>query len=305
MRTDKKLPMDDLKIFGIYRDGKFTIPEEQIKALKEGRMTDIVELKNLKSKDIEIEALPARLSIVRGDNGGSSLRIDPVYREPNEHPQLSQDERQRLVKAEIANIKKSFVDKEGNVQTEIIEYDKETKQFMAYDPRKVKAPETVNEQHLTPEQKRKYKEGEVVELNDDTAFQFSSIERKNIRSNRSGLVLSLILDGGMSYLLYTGLKRMLGKQSNEEKSYSQGYIDGINKVQKQVERRISRNPEDRDAIRDLNNVKQELSKVSSAHSKEFQYRDYDDVKRLNSIDTEEGRDIKKNRDKDDGRQRRI
>ena len=305
MRTDKKLPMDDLKIFGIFRDGKFTIPEEQIQALKDGRMTDIVELKNLKGKGIEIEALPARLSIVRGDNGSPSLRIDPVYREPNEHPQLSQDERQRLVKAEIANIKKSYVDKEGNVQTEIIEYDKDTKQFMAYDPRKVKAPETVNEQQLTPEQKRKYKEGEVVELNDGTAFQFSGIERKNIRSNRSGLVLSVVLDGGISYLLYTGLKRMLGKQSSEEKSYSQGYIDGINKVQKQIERRITRNPEERDALRDLNNVKQELSKVSAAHPKEFQNRDYDDVKRLNSIDTEEGRDINKNREKDDGRQRRI
>src|SRR5690606_15669288 len=305
MRTDKKLPMDDLKIFGIYRDGKFTIPEEQINALKEGRMTDIVELKNLNGKDIEIEALPARLSIVRGDNGSPSLRIDPVYREPNEHPQLSQDERQRLVKAEIANIKKSYVDKEGNVQTEIIEYDKETKQFMAYDPRKVKAPEAVNEQYLTHEQKRKYKEGEVVELNDDTAFQFSSIERKNIRSNRSGLVLSVILDGGISYLLYTGIKRMLGAKSNEDTYYSQGYIDGINQVQKQVERRISHNPKDRDAIRDLNNVKQELSKVSAAHPKEFQNRDYDDVKRLNSIDTEEGRNLEKNREKDEGRQRRI
>ena len=305
MKTDKRLPMDDLKIFGIYRDGKFTIPEEQIKALKDGRMTDIVELKNLKGKDIEIGTLPARLSIVRGDNGSPSLRIDPVYRKPDEHQQLSQDERQRLIKAEVANIKKSYVDKEGNVQTEIIEYDKDTKQFMAYDPRKVKAPETVNEQPLTPDQKRKYKEGEVVELADGTAFQFSSIDRKNIRSNRSGLVLSVVLDGGISYLLYTGLKRMLGKQSSEEKSYSQGYVDGINQVQKQIERRVSLNPEDKDAMRDMNNVKQELSKASAAHLKEFRHRDYDDVKRSNSIDTEEGRDLNKHRDKEDGRQRRI
>src|SRR5690606_24425268 len=176
---------------------------------------------------------------------------------------------------------------------------------MAYDPRKVKAPETVNEQYLTPDQKRKYKEGEVVELNDGTAFQFSGIDKKNIRSNRSGLVLSVVLDGGISYLLYTGLKRILGKQSSEEKSYATGFIDGINKGQKQIERRITRNREDSDALRDLSNVKQELSKVSAAHPKEVHNRDYDDVKRLNSIDTEEGRDINKNREKDDGRRRRI
>jgi len=305
MRKEKKLPLEDLKIFGIYKDGKYTIPEEQVKALKDGRMTDIVELRNLKGKNIEIESLPARLSIVRGDNGNPTLRIDPVYREPNAHPQLSQEERQRLIKADIANIRKSFVDKDGNVQTEIIEYDKETKQFMSFDPRKVKAPETVNEQQLTPNQKRKYKEGEVVELADGSAFQFTGIDKKGMRSNRSGLVLSVILDGGISYLLYTGLKRMLGKKSKEEKSYSQGYIDGINKVQKQIERRIPHNPADRDAFRDLNNVKQELSKVSAAHPKEFQNRDYDDVKRLNSIDTEEGKNPDKNRDKDEGRQRRF
>lgn len=299
------MPLEDLKIFGIYKDGKYTIPEEQVKALKDGRMTDIVELRNLKGKNIEIESLPARLSIVRGDNGNPTLRIDPVYREPNAHPQLSQEERQRLIKADIANIRKSFVDKDGNVQTEIIEYDKETKQFMSFDPRKVKAPETVNEQQLTPNQKRKYKEGEVVELADGSAFQFTGIDKKGMRSNRSGLVLSVILDGGISYLLYTGLKRMLGKKSKEEKSYSQGYIDGINKVQKQIERRIPHNPADRDAFRDLNNVKQELSKVSAAHPKEFQNRDYDDVKRLNSIDTEEGKNPDKNRDKDEGRQRRF
>src|SRR5690554_7488259 len=53
----------------------------------------------------------------------SSLRIDPVYREPNSHPHLSEDERQRLIRSEIANIRKSYVDKNGNVQTEIIEYE--------------------------------------------------------------------------------------------------------------------------------------------------------------------------------------
>jgi hypothetical protein len=167
-----------------------------------------------------------------------SLRIDPVYREPNSHPQLSEDERQRLIRAEIANIKKSYVDKDGNVQTEIIEYDKETKQFMSFDPRAVKAPEAVNGQSLSPEQKKKYKEGEVVELADGTEFQISTNDKKGIKSNRAGLVLSVLLDGGISYVLITGVQRMMGRKSKEEESYSQGYIDGIKEVQKQVERRF-------------------------------------------------------------------
>ena len=63
MIKEKTLPMKDLKIFGIYKDGKFTLPKEQVQALQEGKMTDVVTLKNLKGKDIQIDNLPARLSI--------------------------------------------------------------------------------------------------------------------------------------------------------------------------------------------------------------------------------------------------
>ncbi len=72
MIKEKLLPMQELKMFGVYRDGKFTIPEEQVRALREGRMTDVVELKNLKGKDVQIDSLPARLSIVRGADGNPS-----------------------------------------------------------------------------------------------------------------------------------------------------------------------------------------------------------------------------------------
>lgn len=266
MKTDKTLPMQDLRIFGIYKDGKFTIPEEQVRALRNGRMTDIVELKNLKGKNVEIDSLPARLSIVKGDNGEPSLRIDPVYREPNSHPHLSEDERQRLIRSEIANIRKSYVDKNGNVQTEIIEYDQETKQFMSFDPRAIKAPEAVDGQTLSPEQKKKYKEGEVVELADGTEFQLSTIDKRGIRSNRNGLILSVVLDGGLSYLLMTGVQRILGKKTKEEESYSQGYIDGLKEIKKQVEHKMSLNPKNKDAAYDLDMVKQELAKIASANA---------------------------------------
>lgn len=304
MIKKKELPMNDLKIFGIYKDRKFTIPQEQVQALQEGKMTDVVELNNLKGKDIQIDHLRARLSIVRGVDGNPSLRIDPVYRSPNSHPQLSTEEKERLIRADIANIRKNYVDKDGNVRTEIIAYDKETKQFMSYDPRAVTAPEAVNSQKLTAEQKRKYKEGEMVELSDGTQFQFSTSDRKGVRSNRNGLVLSVLLDGGLSYLLVSGIGRMLGQKSGEEQSYSKGYQDGLQKVQKQIERRIALNPNDKDAVRDLNNAREEISKVSTQPGK-YQNRDGDGVKRFNSIDTEEGRNPINQSEDDENRQRRI
>lgn len=296
MRKQDELPMKDLEVFGVVKDGKFTIPEKEITALKNGQMTDIVELKDLKGKDIHIDKLPARLSIVRGEDGNPSLRIDPVYKEPNIHPDLSQSERDQLIKKELANLKKSYVDKEGNIQSEIIEYDHQTKQFLSYNPRDIKAPQQVNGEDLSPQQKKKYKEGDTVQLADGTEFQLSPSAPKGMRSSSKGLVLSVLVDGGLSYLLFTGISKMLGKESKEDKAYSDGYLQAVKEVQKQVERRISRNPNDRDAVRDLNNIKEEYSKISSDTNLPKEVRDDFDIskfKRLNSVDTEEGRNPRK------------
>lgn len=301
MKSQNGLPMKDLEIFGVIKNGKFTIPEKEVNALKNGGMTDVVELTDLRGKDIYIDKLPARLSIVRGEDGNPALRIDPVYMEPNRHPNLNDTERNQLVRKELANIKKSYVDKDGNIQTEIIEYDHRTKQFLSYNPRDIKAPQMVNGLELDPQQKKKYKEGETVLLADGTAFQLSPSAPKGLKSNKSGLVLSVLLDGGLSYLLITGVQKVLGKESQEDKAYSEGYLQAIKEVQKQAERRISRNPNDRDAIRDLNNIKEEYSKISADSSLPKALRDEFDInsiKRLNSIDKEEGKNPRKRSEQD-------
>ena len=304
MKSQNGLPMKDLEIFGVLKNGKYTIPEKEVTALKNGKMTDIVELRNLKGRDIHIDKMPARLSIVRGEDGSPALRIDPVYREPNIHPDLSEVERNQLVRKELANIKKSYVDQEGNIQSEIIEYDQRTKQFLSYNPRDIKSPHRVNGEELNPQQKKKYKEGETVKLADDTEFQLSPSSPKGIRSNNKGLVLSVMLDGGLSYLLITGVQKMLGKESQEEKAYSKGYLQAIKEVQKQTERRIAQNPRDKDAVNDLSNIKEEYSKISADQTLSKEVRGEFDIRKirgLNSIDTEEGRNPRnqsKDRDND-------
>lgn len=97
---------------------------------------------------------------------------------------------------------------------------------------------------------------------------------------------------------------MLGKKSGEEQSYSKGYQDALQKVQKQMERRIALNPNDKDALKDLNNVREEVSKVGTQQPK-YQNRSVDEVKRFNSIDTEEGRNPNKKSEDDEHRQRKI
>jgi hypothetical protein len=184
----------------------------------------------------------------------------------------------------------------------VIEYDQKTKQFYSYDPNSIKSPDRVNDEELSEQQKKKYKKGDVVKLADGTEFQFSPSSVKGLRSNKSSLVLSVLLDGGISYLLLTGLSNLLGQKRIDDNVYTQGYRDAIKKVEKEVERRIARNPKDLDAVRDLNNIKAEYSKISADQALPKEVRDDFDInkiKRLNSIDTEEGRNPKKRSEQQD------
>lgn len=296
MEASKLLPMDDLKLFGIYRNGTFTIPEEQVRALKNGGMTDIIELKDLKSKerDIHIEKLPARLSIVKGDDGKPSLRIDPVYIRENDHPLLTDLEKTRLIREEMANIKKDYVDQQGNIQSRVIEYDQHTKQFVSFDPNKVKPPIAVDGETLTPEKKRKYQEGELVELEDGTQFQIRASDRRGVRSNKTGLVLSVLIDGGISYLLVTGIQRLLGKQSKEQQSYSAGYRDAVKEVQRQMQRRVDWGLRDKEAVQGLDEANRELARLDSLSAKRDSLDD-------RNIDQRDGRNPSQDDDETKGR----
>lgn len=66
----------------------------------------------------------------------------------------------------------------------------------------VKHIEEINGMPLTEEQKRRYKEGKELSLPDGTSVQASPASKDLIRSDKNLLILSMVLDGGLSYMLY-------------------------------------------------------------------------------------------------------
>lgn len=90
-----------------------------------------------------------------------------------------------------------------------------------------------------------------MELADGTRLQIRSSDRAGIRSNRTGLVLSILIDGAVSYLLVTGIQRLMSRKSAEQRSYSAGYPDAIKEVQKQMRGKVERNPNGKEAARML------------------------------------------------------
>lgn len=365
---ENHLPVQELEKIGLMKDGQLLMDNSNATALKRGNVTDLLEIKDIRGNGYGIEALNARVSIVQED-GENKVRLDPIYKEIQDHPLLETEEKDKLVNGQQTNIKKTasiygtivshgkdhfqFDPKEsssyyielakkdgtskhiwgvdldralaqsghkigdkvqlnnlGNKLVEVdapiknevgeitswekkmvnrntwevvearefkkdkdavIEYDPQTKQFMSYDPAKIKSPEKINGETLTAEKKRKLKEGEIVALEDGTEIQLSTSDKNGVRSNRAGLVLSVLIDGGISYLLITGIKSLLDRTNQpkkatskeKEEAYSKGYLKALVEVEKQLERKQAKFPQDKSISTELSLVKGEINKASN------------------------------------------
>jgi hypothetical protein len=398
MNLENQLPIKELEQIGLMKNGELLMDQSNATALLRGNVTDLLEIKNIEGNGVKIETMDARVSVVN-ENGESKLRVDPVYKDIQDHPLLEEDEKINLVNEDIPNVKKTIamsgtiinfgadnyqfqkdakasyfievakgdgstrhvwgvdlkraleesgfkigdrvklnnlgsqkvevdipIKDENGVTTsyekkmvdrntwevkeltqeelkekeqtidkkQVIEYDKQTRQFMHYDPAKIKAPEGVNGETLTPEQKRKLKEGDVIKLKDGTELQLATSDKNGVRSNRRALVLSVLLDGGISYLLITGIKSLLNRgnknavnvQARNDEHFSRGYLTALKQVEIQLERKQAKFPNDKSIGEELSLVKGEFSKASNMSPADFNnlsVKDADDIKSEQSV----------------------
>ncbi|TWI15498.1 MULTISPECIES: DUF4099 domain-containing protein [Sphingobacterium] len=221
--NENEMPLNELEKLGLYKDGGFSISPENIDALLAGRRTDMLSMAGLNIDGLAIRQLDAKLSLSRNELGDIQLNIHPIYREPQWHPLLSDDEEKALIAGEQHVVSKEQ-DIDGNKKKKvIIEYDDLTREFIAYEPEEVQAPIRVNGEELSEKQQEAFRNGEVVELTDGTKIQHSATDNKGIRSDRKRLILSVLLDGGISYLVFRGINNLKGRFEPQSEGYSEGY----------------------------------------------------------------------------------
>jgi hypothetical protein len=142
---------------------------------------------------------------------------------------LDNSESEQLKQAKVASLLKTTTDNHGNNTERLVEYDSDTLEFIVSDTEKILVPDMVNNEFLTPAQKARYRRGEEVELADRTRFAYAAADPHGIRSNRIALVASVLIDGGLSYLLYQGLNALFNKtrDDNEAGRLSAGYYNAV------------------------------------------------------------------------------
>jgi len=203
-----ELPVSQLEKLGIYHGGQLLLDPHNIRALLSGRRTELISLRGIHWEGFNIERLDAKLSLFRNDLNEVELLVHPIYKETREHPLLSEGEMSRLIHGESDFIGKSVQKEEGRSSMLNIEYDPETKEFITYDVSAVQAPDLVNGMLLSQEEKSAFKRGEVLTLGDGTRLQHRASEPLGMLSDRKALILSVLLDGGISYLLLRGIKSL-------------------------------------------------------------------------------------------------
>jgi hypothetical protein len=233
--NEKQLPVSELERIGLAAGSQLLLNVDDMKALMSGRRTGLLHLENLEGDNVRIKEIDAKISLQRDAEGKVALLIHPIYRKPQTPDFLEDFEAAELEKGEKASLLKTTTDGKGNKKEVLVEYDRETREFIVSDTELILAPDIVNGEFLTPAQKENYRKGKEVELPDRTVLSYSATDRHGIRSNKIALVASVLIDGGLTFMLYKGLNALFNKKQdpNEAGQLSPGYFNALKDMENQ------------------------------------------------------------------------
>lgn len=213
-----ELPWADLEKLGLANQGKLLLSETDQEALLSGRRTSLRKLSDIGDGYLHISEIDVKLSLKHDDNGKLQLQAHPINRYPEPPHGLDEHEAAQLISGEKTIIYKKLKESELNSLDVIFEYDPETREFIKTDPKKISVPDRVNGEELSPGQREQFRKGEVVEISDGTKFRYTGIDPDPIRADRMLLIASILIDGGLTYVAYHGLKTLAGFLNKDPKA---------------------------------------------------------------------------------------
>lgn len=255
---EEKLPLSELEKYGLAEKGKLKFTTSDLNALLSGERTDIIRLNNLNLDGDSIKELDAKVSLHRNAKGSYELLFHPIYREAVQPDMLNKEEAQELIEGTQSSIIKTVDDGKQGTKEILVEYDALTKEFVVTDSELIIVPDYINSIELTAAQKEAYRKGKEVEVSDGTIIRYAGADSKSIVSNKVAIIVSILFDGGLSYLLYKGLSALNGKKQQGIEPYA--FSDEYYKTLKEFNEQWIKNKQgDLNENPDLNN-EQELAR---------------------------------------------
>lgn len=216
--NEKELPWAELVKLGLAAKGKLLLSQIDQDALLSGRRTSLLKLSNIAEGGLNISEIDLKLSLKPDEKGKLQLQAHPINRYPEPPIGLEEHEANQLISGEKMVIYKNRTAPQIAPLEAIFEYDPETREFIRTDPQKITVPDRVNGEELSPEQREQFRKGEMVEISDGTNFCYTGVDPNPIRADRMLLIASLLIDGGLTYIAYHGLKTLAGFLNKDPKA---------------------------------------------------------------------------------------
>lgn len=203
-----QLPISEFQRLGLVAENHIQLDPVDLNALLLGRRTGLITVRNLEANGIKLEKIDLKLSLEADRDGKLSLALHPIFRSPQQHPLLQGYDADPLMDGTLSNIHKVYAGKGQQDYEAVIEYDPQTRTFIAYDPLQVLAPIAINGITLTEPQEYQFRRGQLVDLGDGTKFQHRASVPLGIVANRSELILTFEDPGPFQHIYMHGIQNI-------------------------------------------------------------------------------------------------
>lgn len=129
----------------------------------------------------------------------------------------------------------------------LIEYDENSKSFAIVDSNKVPLIQAVNGRKLTKEQQEDLQEGQEITVDNDIKLQASPKSGQLFSSNKKLLICSMLLDGGLSFMLIKAAE-LIQKKIDQSELNKQANIEQKDKLNRQFMEQLSKINKEIDSI---------------------------------------------------------
>ena len=207
-----ELPFDQLAKVGLDKEAFLKLSDENIVSLLSGRRSDLIRFSNLEVDGNKLQPLDTKISLERDIDGSVSVAFHPINKSIVNEFKLTDNEFKDLVSGKVPSVLKEVPSKAGELETVVVQYDKEINGFVAERQKNIVAPEILNNTKLTDDQKKAFTKGEEIEINGEKV----NVDLKGVLGF-AGKIAMFGLDGGITMIIMAIIKHEREKAELQKK----------------------------------------------------------------------------------------
>lgn len=169
----------------------------------------------------------------------------------------------------------------------LIEYNQDKNSFDIVNTNRIPKVQAINGEKLTKDEQEKLERGEEITTSDGNKVKYSPQKQTFVQANNKRLLIaSLLLDGGLSYLIVKAVDHFTNKETNKA-GVDKEYIKELEKLKNDIDNKI-RQTDDKKELTDIKaHINKEIEKVSITpyQEKDLEQRQEDTLS--NKVDDKE------------------